>query len=275
MQDVVSVWRLRRGRPLAIDTVRWTTIVGFFLAWQLVATYNAARHLFNPVFLPSPTMVLAAGRDLVRAGVLHLHILQSAGRLVVGFSAGAAAAVGIGILIGRSKRLESVAAPLLDMIGPIPPFALLPMFIIWFGVGELPKVVFIAYATFLPILAYTVDGVKSVNPLLIRSAYSLGASEVQIFRRVVLKSALPNIFVGMRVSLALAFSALVVAEMIGADAGLGYLIIDSRNFFRMANMFLAASLIGIEYSLFSLLLGRLEARLFRWRKGGFAHALER
>lgn len=275
MQDVAYAWRLRRGRPLAIDTVRWTTIIAFFLAWQLVASYNAARHLFNPVFLPSPTMVLAAGRDLLRAGVLHLHILQSAGRLVVGFTAGAAAAVGAGILIGRSKRLESVAAPLLDMIGPIPPFALLPMFIIWFGVGELPKVVFIAYATFLPILAYTVDGVKSVNPLLIRSAYSLGASEVQIFRRVVLKSALPNIFVGMRVSLALAFSALVVAEMIGADAGLGYLIIDSRNFFRMANMFLAATLIGIEYSLFSLLLGRIEARLFRWRKGGFAHALER
>lgn len=275
MQDVAYAWRLRRGRPLVIDTVRWTTIIAFFLAWQLVATYNAARHLFNPVFLPSPTMVLAAGRDLLRAGVLHLHILQSAGRLVVGFTAGAAAAVGAGILIGRSKRLERVAAPLLDMIGPIPPFALLPMFIIWFGVGELPKVVFIAYATFLPILAYTVDGVKSVNPLLIRSAYSLGASEVQIFRRVVLKSALPNIFVGMRVSLALAFSALVVAEMIGADAGLGYLIIDSRNFFRMANMFLAATLIGIEYSLFSLLLGKIEARLFRWRKGGFAHALER
>src|SRR5437667_208029 len=128
---------------------------------------------------------------------------------------------------------------------------------------------------FLPVLAYTVDGVKSVNPLLIRSAYSLGASEMQIFRRVVLKSALPNIFVGMRVSLALSFSALVVAEMIGADAGLGYLIIDSRNFFRMANMFLAASLIGVEYTLFSLLLGRVEARLFRWRKGGYAHALER
>src|SRR2546428_13102531 len=85
---------------------------------------------------------------------------------------------------------------------------------------------------------------------------------MQIFRRVVLKSALPNIFVGMRVSLALSFSALVVAEMIGADAGLGYLSIDSRNFFRMANMFLAVSLLGVEYTLFSLLLGRGRGRLF-------------
>src|SRR5256712_3048098 len=188
----------------------------------------------------------------------------------MGFAWGPAWAGVGGFWVGRSRRLESMAAPLLDLVGPIPPFALLPIFIIWFGVGELPKLVFIAYATFLPVLAYTVDGVKSVNPLLIRSAYSLGASEMQIFRRVVLKSALPNIFVGMRVSLALSFSALVVAEMIGADAGLGYLIIDSRNFFRMANMFLAVSLIGVEYTLFSLLLGRGEGRLFPRRKGGYA-----
>ncbi|TMI73578.1 MAG: ABC transporter permease [Bacillati bacterium ANGP1] len=275
MQDVAQLGRLRRVGPAAVDYTRWVTIATFFLAWQLLAAYNAVHQVFNPVFLPSPTMVLRAGRDLLGTGVLYLHILQSAWRLLIGFSLGTSVAVVVGILVGRSRRLESIAAPLLDLVGPIPPFALLPIFIIWFGVGELPKLVFIAYATFLPVLAYTVDGVKSVNPLLIRSAYSLGASEMQIFRRVVLKSALPNIFVGMRVSLALSFSALVVAEMIGADAGLGYLIIDSRNFFRMANMFLAASLIGVEYTLFSLLLGRVEARLFRWRKGGYAHALER
>jgi len=274
MQEVAQPW-LRRGRSLTLDYTRWGTIIAFFLIWQLISAYNAAHQLFNPVFLPAPTMVVDAGRALLGTGALYLHILQSAGRLLVGFTLGSAVAVVLGILVGRSRRLESVAAPLLDLVGPIPPFALLPVFIIWFGVGELPKVVFIAYATFLPILAYTVDGVKSVNPLLIRSAYSLGASEMHIFRRVVLKSALPNIFVGMRVSLALSFSALVVAEMIGADAGLGYLIIDSRNFFRMANMFLAAALIGVEYTLFSLLLGKIEARLFAWRKGGFAHALER
>src|SRR3989442_1569750 len=175
MQEVAQVWRLRRGQPLAVDTTRWVTIATFFLGWQALAVYNAAHQVFNPVFLPSPAMVLGAGRDLLRAGVLYLHILQSAWRLLIGFSLGTVAAA----------------------------------------------------------------------------------------------------FVGMRVSLALSFSALVVAEMIGADAGLGYLIIDSRNFFRMANMFLAASLIGVEYTLFSLLLGRIEARLFRWRKGGYAHALER
>jgi sulfonate transport system permease protein len=237
--------------------------------------FNATYQFFNPVFLPSPTMVIGAGRDLIRAGQLHLHIIQSAFRLLVGFSLGTVGGVFLGIVIGRSRRLESVIDPLINLVGPIPPFALLPMFIIWFGIGEMPKLLFIAYATFLPILASTVEGIKSVNPVLIRSAFSLGSTETQVFRRVILKSALPNIFVAMRVSLALSFSALVVAEMIGADAGLGYLIIDSRNFFRMANMFLAASLIAVEYTLFNLFLAKVESRLFRWRKGGLAHAVER
>ncbi len=277
MADVAQEVRLseRAEQPSRIDASRWLTLTAFFALWQLFSMLNAAFQLFNPVFLPSPTMVIEAALDLIRAGQLHQHIIQSAFRLLIGFSLGTVGGVFLGILIGRSRRLESVVVPLLDLIGPIPPFALLPMFIIWFGVGEMPKLLFIAYATFLPILASTVEGIKSVNPLLIRSALSLGCTEAQVFRRVILKSALPSIFVAMRVSLALSFSALVVAEMIGADAGLGYLIIDSRNFFRMANMFLAASLIGVEYTVFSLLLAKVESRLFRWRKGGMAHAVER
>lgn len=277
MEDVAQEFQLEKGyrKWRMIDASRWLTLAGFFIAWQLFSMFNTAYQLFNPVFLPSPTMVLEAARDLISAGQLHVHILQSAFRLLVGFSLGTVGAVFLGILIGRSRRLEGIVEPLINLIGPIPPFALLPMFIIWFGVGEPPKLLFIAYATFLPILASTVEGIKSVNPLLIRSALSLGSSETQVFRRVILQSALPNIFVAMRVSLALSFSALVVAEMIGADAGLGYLIIDSRNFFKMANMFLAASLIGLEYTLFSALLAKAESRLFRWRKGGMAHAVER
>ena len=127
MQEVAQVWRLRRGQPLAVDTTRWVTIATFFLGWQALAVYNAAHQVFNPVFLPSPAMVLGAGRDLLRAGVLYLHILQSAWRLLIGFSLGTVAAVLVGILVGRSRRLESIAAPLLDLVGPIPPFALLPV----------------------------------------------------------------------------------------------------------------------------------------------------
>jgi sulfonate transport system permease protein len=249
--------------------------VAFFGLWQAVSVYNQAHHLFNPVFLPSPTMVIQAGQDLFRTGDLQRHIMASALRLLGGFGLGTIVAVGLGILITRSRIIENIADPLLTLIGPIPPFAFLPMFIIWLGIGENSKLTLIVYATALPILAYTVDGMKNVNPLLIRSALSLGASELQVFRRVILMSALPNILVGMRISLALSFSALVVAEMVGADAGLGYLIIDSRNFFKMPNMLLAAALIGIEYTLFDRILRLAESRLFGWRRGGLESALER
>src|SRR2546430_17118836 len=121
MQDVAQVWRLRRGQPLAVDTTRWVTIATFFLGWQALAVYNAAHQVFNPVFLPSPAMVLGAGRDLLRAGVLYLHILQSAWRLLIGFSLGTAVAVGGGVLVGRSRGFERIAAPPLELVGPVPP----------------------------------------------------------------------------------------------------------------------------------------------------------
>jgi ABC-type nitrate/sulfonate/bicarbonate transport system permease component len=231
--------------------------------------------MFNPVFLPSPTMVLQAAGDLARTGELQRHIVASGLRVLTGFAIGTAVAVTLGVLVTRSKVFENILEPILNLVGPIPPFAFLPMFIIWLGIGETSKTTLIVYATSLPILAYTIDGMRSVNPLLIRSALSLGASELDVFRRVILKAALPNILVGMRISLALSFSALVVAESVGADAGLGYLIVDSRNYFKMPNMLLAAALIGIEYTIFERVLRLVERRLFRWRRAGLEHALER
>src|SRR2546428_12493754 len=103
MQDVAQLGRLRRVRPAAVDYTRWVTIATFFLVWQLIAVYNAVHQVFNPVFLPSPTMVLRAGRDLVGRGVLYLHILQSAWRLLIGFSLGTAGGAGGGGFGGRSR----------------------------------------------------------------------------------------------------------------------------------------------------------------------------
>jgi sulfonate transport system permease protein len=267
-----QVPRLRLG---STGWIRWATLAALFGLWQAVSVYNQAHRMFNPVFLPSPTLVLQAAADLSRTGELQRHILASAVRVLMGFGLGTLVAVTLGVLVTRSKVFENILDPILNMIGPIPPFAFLPMFIIWLGIGENSKTTLIVYATSLPILAYTIDGMRSVNPLLIRSALSLGASEFDVFRRVILKSALPNILVGMRISLALSFSALVVAESVGADAGLGYLIVDSRNYFKMPNMLLAAALIGIEYTIFERVLRLAERRLFRWRRGGLENALER
>src|SRR2546425_10372615 len=115
MQDVAQLGRLRRVRPAAVDYTRWVTIATFFLVWQLIAVYNAVHQVFNPVFLPSPTMVLRAGRDLLGRGVLYLHILQSAWRLLIGFSLGTAVGGGGGGLGGRCRRFGGSGARLVRL----------------------------------------------------------------------------------------------------------------------------------------------------------------
>jgi sulfonate transport system permease protein len=177
--------------------------------------------------------------------------------------------------MSRFAIVEQWLGPVLNLIGPIPALALLPIFIIWLGIGEFPKVLLIAWTTFVPMLAYTLDGLKSVPPALIRSALSLGAAQRHIFFKVTLPSALPNVLVGMQVSLGLAFSSLIVAEMMGAQKGLGYIIVDARNFFKMSNMFVAIVLIGLEYSLISYMLKRLERKVVRWRGNGIRSAVEK
>ena len=255
--------------------MRAGSLILFFIIWQLICTINVSKGFFNPRFLPSPIDVIKTGYEYIANGKLWDHIFSSLYRTLMGFGLGVIVAMLLGILITQWKVLDNLISPVLNMIGPIPVFAFLPMFIIWFGIGESSKVVLIAYATFMPLLTYTIDGIKNTNPVLIRSAKSLGANNFQIFTKVIMKSALPNVFVGMKVSLALTFSALVVAEMMGASKGLGFMINNARNWFKIDDMFLAAALIGVEYTIFYAILSLAEGSLFKWKRNGISSAVEK
>lgn len=250
------------------------SLLGFFLVWQFISSLNLSEGWFNPVFLPSPAMVVKTGYDYLVRGTLFTHIGQSFYRMILGFIIGLVLAVLAGTLITSWKWFDNLVTPVINLIGPIPVLAFLPMFLIWFGIGESSKIALIAYATFIPMLSYVTDGMRNTDPYLIRSAVSLGATKFQVFRKVIFNSALPNIFVGMKACLAFTFSALVVAEMMGASSGLGFIIVDSKNWFKMADMFLAATLIGLEYTLFNGLLTLLEKLLFQWKKDGISGAVE-
>nr|WP_082360838.1 ABC transporter permease [Bacillus sp. FJAT-28004] len=247
----------------------------FFVFWELFSRVNETAKFFNPNFLPAPTVLLSEGWELAKTGIITDSLISSTIRIALGFVIGSAVAVGIGVIMSKFKTVERWFSPILNLVGPIPTLALLPLFIIWFGIGEFPKVLLIAWTTFIPVLVYTLDGFKSVPSTLIRSALSLGATERQIFTRVMLPSAIPNFLVGAQVSLGLSFSALIVSEMMGAKSGLGYIIVDARNYFKISNMFIAIILIGLEYSLFSYLLKLVEKRVMAWRKGGLRDAIEK
>jgi ABC-type nitrate/sulfonate/bicarbonate transport system permease component len=266
---------IRKKRSYRIAFQSAFPIILLFIVWEVLGRLNQEFSWMNPKFLPPPTVILMDGWILAKTGMISSSILSSTFRILAGFSLGVVVAVLMGVLMSRFKFVETWIAPIINLVGPIPALALLPLFIIWFGIGEFPKVLLIAWSTFIPVLIYTLDGLKSVNSTLIRSALSLGANQRQIFTRVILPSAIPNILVGIEVSLGLSFSALVVSEMMGAENGLGYIIVDARNYFKISNMFVAIILIGLEYSLFAYLLKKIKNKVLFWRKGGTGAAVEK
>lgn len=250
------------------------SLIAFFIIWEAFSRVNIYKELFNPVFLPSPTLIMETAYKYIQEGILFKHIGISLYRMLSGFIIGTTIAIVLGALIANFKLLENIMMPIINMFGPIPVLAFLPMFLIWFGIGENSKITLITYTTFISMLPYVTDGIKNTDPLLIRSAASLGASKYQIFIKVILNSAMPNIFAGMKACLGLAFSSLVVAEMMGASSGLGYIIVDAKNWFKMADMFMSAILIGILYTIFYSALTIIESFLFKWKRDGISSAVE-
>ncbi|MDF2567357.1 MAG: putative transporter permease protein [Oscillospiraceae bacterium] len=251
-----------------------SSLIGFFAVWQFISYLNVSNNWFNPVFLPSPSMIIETGYTYIVRGTLVTHLTDSFVRMFSGFAIGVLVSVIIGMLITSWKWFDNMVMPVINLIGPIPVLAFLPMFLIWFGIGEGSKIALIAYATFIPMLGYVVEGIRNTDPYLIRSAISLGATKFQVFRKITFNSALPNIFVGMKASLAFTFSALVVAEMMGASTGLGFIIVDSKNWFKMSDMFMAATLIGLEYTIFHGILTLIENVILKWKREGVSSAVE-
>jgi ABC-type nitrate/sulfonate/bicarbonate transport system permease component len=254
--------RLPRRRALAL---RLFAVALFLALWSLVSGAVVALKLFNPIFLPGPWLVLGNVLELAVRGQLWVHLAATLQRVAVGFGTGAALGVGLGLAAGHLRPIRAVVEPLVELLRPIPPLAMLPMFIVWVGIGETSKIGFITYATFFPIFLTTVTGVRQIDPLLLRAAQSLGARGIGLFTRVILPAALPDILTGLRLGVALAFFVIVISEFIGAEHGLGYLINDGRNFFLVPQMLGAAVVLGLLGYAGNGLVRLLERRLTRWQ----------
>jgi NitT/TauT family transport system permease protein len=254
--------RLPRRRALAL---RLSAVAVFLALWSLVSGAVVVLKLFNPIFLPGPWLVLGNVLDMAVRGQLWVHLAATLERVAVGFGTGAALGVGLGLAAGHLRPIRAVVEPLVELLRPIPPLAVLPMFIVWVGIGETSKIGFITYATFFPIFLTTVTGVRQIDPLLLRAARSLGARGIGLFTRVILPAALPDIVTGLRLGVALAFFVIVISEFIGAEHGLGYLINDGRNFFLVPQMLGAAVVLGLLGYAGNGLVRLLERRLTRWQ----------
>lgn len=248
------------GRGLRRLIHRWAVVVAFLLLWEVAPR----AHWVEPAFLPPFSEVVRTAWQLLDNGQLAQHMGASLSRSLLGFSLAILYAVPLGLLIGWNRRLAATVSPFLEMLRNTAALALLPVFILLLGIGEASKIAIVLYSCSFPILLNTVSGVRGTDPLLVKSARTMGLSQLQLFYKVILPSAVPTIFVGIRLAGAYSLVVLVAAEMIGAKAGLGYLIIYSQYNFQIPEMYVGIITIMLLGVSFNQILSQIERRLTRW-----------
>lgn len=257
--------RARGASPRRSRLLAWTRGLLGVLVLGLVWEVAPRAGLVNDYFIPPLHVVAQTWWQMVRDGELEKHVRASLLRSAVGFGAAIVIAVPLGATIAWYRPVREFLTPILEIFRNTAALAILPVFTLIFGIGETSKIAIVLYACFFPILLSTITGVATVDPQLLRSAKVLGMSPVATFRKVVLPAAVPTIFTGIRISGAAAILVLIAAEMIGATAGLGFLINYAQFNFLIPKMYagiVTTSALGVlvNYALIAL-----ERRFSRWR----------
>ncbi|HSW39351.1 MAG TPA: ABC transporter permease [Acidobacteriota bacterium] len=211
----------------------------FIAVWQTVAGH------YTPYQLPAPFDVLKAIVELAGTGMLREHIGISLARFGGAYLLAISAAIPLGLLLGRFIRLHSAFDPLVQLLRPISPIAWFPLAVLWFGIGNAPAIFIIFLAAFYPVLLATISAVRSVPAVYLKVAANFGAGPVMTFLRVIVPAAFPGIMVGLHIAVGAAWIHLVAGEMLGAQSGLGFMIVDARNFLRTDLIMAGMLLIGI------------------------------
>ncbi len=243
----------------------WMSLFSFIailLLWEL----DRRMEWVPPLFLPAPSAILSEGWTMVKTGVIFKHILASLSRILWGFLIACSLGVLVGILIGFFSIPEAVGNPIIAATFPIPKIAILPLLILWLGIGEASKVAVIALGVFFPMVINVYTGVKNVDPLLIKAALSLGSNRTRIIRKVILPSILPMIFAGMKLGIGIALLLVVAAEMVAADAGIGFMILTAADLMQTKKLMVGLILLSLLGIFFNWLFQKLERFFIPWKQ---------
>ncbi len=249
-------------------------------AWETLSRLGKV----SPAILPAPSQVLqrwaaycaplqpyqASSGGWFRwaiSGELPKDAAGSLSRVLLGFGIGAGLALPLGLLMGARPGVYQLFNPVLQVLRPIPPIAYIPLSILWFGLGNAPALFLIALGAFFPVLMNTIAGVRSVDGIYFRAARNLGASESTLFRRVILPAAMPHILTGVRVGIGVAFIVVIVAEMTAVNNGLGYRILEAREYFWSDKVIAGMITIGLCGLGIDALMNLLNSHLLRWHRG--------
>ena len=256
----------RPGGALMGAAGRGGPAVSFLFVLALWAVVGASGTVPEAIF-PAPWSVWQATVEMWSNGTLPNDLRVSLGRAAVGFGIGAILGVTLGLLTGRVALVRLLLNPFLNLLRPIPAIALVPVAIVWFGIGEGSKYFVVSYTVFLTVWFNTHHGMEYVPDTYLRAARSLGVSRIREFLTVVIPAAAPHIFAGLRLGVALAFLSLVAAELSGASSGLGFRLQEARQYIRTDRMFSLLIILGILGASVDYIVHRIGKRLVHWEQG--------
>ncbi|MGB0696201.1 MAG: ABC transporter permease [Rhodospirillaceae bacterium] len=249
--------RLSSGSSLVIS------FGSVFILWSLVGLSGVVPE----TIFPAPWSVWSATVEMWANGTLPKDLSVSLGRAAIGFTIGATLGVGVGLLTGRVAPVRTVLNPFLNLLRPIPAIALVPVAIVWFGIGEGSKYFVVSYTVFLTVWFNTHHGMQFVPETYLRAARSLGSSRLREFITVIIPAAAPHIFAGIRLGVALAFLSLVAAELSGASSGLGFRLQEARQYIRTDRMFSLLIILGLLGACFDYVVNLIGQKLVHWEQG--------
>lgn len=253
-----------RGGGFKTNPIPWLSplvFIGLISFWE----WGSQTGFIPPLMLPAPSEAFQSFMNLFNTGLLYKHVSASLNRLVWGWTFGTILGVSIGLLIGLFSIARATFAPLVAAIMPIPKIALLPLFVIWFGIGEGSKVATILFGVFFPTVIATFGGVDNVDRNLIRMGQSFGLSWWSIVRKIIIPGALPAILSGFRISASIGIILLVAAEMIGAEYGIGAYILLAGSLMATDSLIAGAAVLSMMGLTVSFLIGRAERYFLSWR----------
>jgi NitT/TauT family transport system permease protein len=255
---------------LAIALWQWVAWAGLVNPQVLPAPLDVGRKWVEYLLPLAPLASTANEADWLKwalSGELVVDTAASMYRVVVGFAIGAGLALPLGLAMGANGRVYAWFNPLVQILRPIPPIAYIPLAILWFGLGDPPAVFLIALGAFFPVLMNTIAGVRQVDGIYLRAARSLGAGPATMFLRVILPAAVPYILSGVRIGIGTAFIVVIVSEMIAVNSGLGYRILEAREYFWSDKIIAGMISIGILGLAIDIGMNRLNNHLLRWHRG--------
>ena len=249
--------------------MRWTKLRGIVFLIALIAIWEVASRsdLLNPLIMPAPLRIFGVFSDLISSGQIPWQILVSMKRATAGYLLAAAVFIPLGLVMGLSQRVHSLFEVVVEMLRPVPPPVVIPVAMLFFGLEDEMKIFVIFFSCAWPILLNTLDGVRSVDWVLLNTARTFGLSRPKTIRQVVLPAASPQIMTGLRVSLPITLILVVISEMVGSTDGIGYFILDSQRRFKVAQMYAGMLSLALLGYMLNQLFNLLHRVLMSWHWG--------